>query len=442
MSGVEDRTRAALDAVTRQVDSAPPLPLPPPPERAAARRRWHAAPPWRRWAPWLVPAAAAAAVIAVAVSLVIVKDVSAGQPASPAPAGVQNTAPRYYVAIPGDMANAPVGAPDAIVGDTFTGQPLATVPAPAGWTFISVTAAADDRAFVVGAAYDPQPPAPVATRWYLIRLTPGSTPFATVRELPVSLPAATRAGAVGLSPDGTELAMIDHSAAAPVALRLYAVATGAPLHVWSSSAAEMRKSGEPEGYLSWLSDGRQLAFGTFGPALRVSLRLLPVDDPGHDLLADSQPVWFTTAPDTVNPTGERPFSCGGSFAPSALVTGNGTTVVCGASAIFRSQAGFDPDDACPAVPPWNAEGVLEYSAATGKLTRTLYRGESGCTPSDGPVELLWTSASGDAAIGYVDFGGLTATMRPFIRFGLITAGKFTPLPAPPTITTDPANTAW
>ena len=58
MSTVAERTRAAMDAVTSQVDSAPPLPLPPPlarrlrgPAGAGARWRRDAAggPGWRRW---------------------------------------------------------------------------------------------------------------------------------------------------------------------------------------------------------------------------------------------------------------------------------------------------------------------------------------------------------------------------------------------------------
>jgi hypothetical protein len=59
MSTVADRTRAAMDAITSQVDSAPPLPLPPPLAWAprapraprASRRRWRAPGPRRRRAP-------------------------------------------------------------------------------------------------------------------------------------------------------------------------------------------------------------------------------------------------------------------------------------------------------------------------------------------------------------------------------------------------------
>jgi hypothetical protein len=50
MSTVADRTRAAMDAITSQVDSAPPLPLPPPLAWTppASHRRWRALTP-RRW---------------------------------------------------------------------------------------------------------------------------------------------------------------------------------------------------------------------------------------------------------------------------------------------------------------------------------------------------------------------------------------------------------
>jgi hypothetical protein len=55
MSTVAERARAAMNAVTSQVDSAPPLPLPPPLAWAppGSRRRWRrdaaGGPGWRRW---------------------------------------------------------------------------------------------------------------------------------------------------------------------------------------------------------------------------------------------------------------------------------------------------------------------------------------------------------------------------------------------------------
>ncbi|HEY7265784.1 MAG TPA: hypothetical protein VH589_30395 [Trebonia sp.] len=441
MTSVADRTRAAMDAITSQVDSAPPLPLPPP---AVAGRRWRAPSPWRRWGLWLTPAAAAAAVIALAVSLVIVRD--AGRPAPPTPVTPVAGVPRYYVALPGvneaaanayesgqGITNPPPGAAEAIVGDTFSGRRLASLPAPAGWKLVSVASAGDDRTFVVGAYKTNPPRLPTATNWYLIRLTPGSASFATMRELPISSPSGFNGTWTALSPDGTMLAL---AGTPSERIYIYSTATGAVLRTWSTSLR-----GSNAYALAWTSGGRQLAFRAGGS--RPGIRLLQVGDPGHDWLADSRLVWSLPAGPNLIPsrTAERPFGCGDPVLPSFLVTGDGTMVVCGASGVFR-QPGNLGNSTCPAIAAWNDFGVLEYSTATGKLTRTLYRGESSCVPTSSPVQLLWTSDSGDAAIGYLLFSGSGPGSRPVLRFGAFTRGKFTALPAPPTIRTDPTLTAW
>lgn len=435
-----------MDALTGLVDGAPPLRLPPPPG-AASRRRWRAPSPRRRWASWLAPAAAAAAVIALAAALVIARDAPAGEPAGqPIPSvppvpGTPAGVPRYYVAIPGDMANAPVGAPAAVVGDTFTGKRLATLPAPAGWKFVSVAGSADDRTFVVGAEYNPQPPGvPLATRWYLIRVTPGAA--ATLRQLPIPALADGQTFAMGLSPDGTRLAMMG-TARRTAVLRIYSVATGAVLRSWSSPLPAGAISVAEGDAVSWTGDGRQVAFLSFLSirSSRMDIRMLKVGDPGHDLVADSRVIWSAAVPGNFDATATRPFGCGGVFSPSVLVAGDGKTVVCGASGVFRAQGSL-PDGTCPAVPPWNREGILEYSAATGKVTRTLYQIESNCVPDVAPVRLFWTSASGDAVIGYLSFRVMAPPGTPVIRFGLFTAHGFTPLPAPPTMAKDPGNVAW
>jgi hypothetical protein len=465
MSNVEDRTRAAMDAVTAQVDGAPPLPLPPP-DGEAARRRRGAPAPRRRWGPWLAPAAAAAAVIAIAAAAVIVRNAPAGEPAGQpagqpipaisAPPGYPADVPPYYVAIPGHMSDTALGGPEAVVYDTFTGKRLAALSAPAGWTFVSVAAAADDRTFVVGATHSPKlPDAWLATRWYVIRVTPGAV--ATLRQLSIPASAGAEVEAMALSPDDTRLAMMSEDG--PAVLRVYSVATGAVLHTWTTSLSYAAISPPAGPLLFWTADG-QLAFqwrpATAPAGVEMEIRTMRVSDPGHDLLADSRPVWSGSVfPGRSGVTGKHPLSCGGTDGPSVLVAGGGKTIVCGASGVFRDP-GTLPTVTCPAAPPWNDEGVLQYSAVTGKLAGTLYRSQSSCVPASyGPLQLLWTSASGDAAIGYfyfgasdvapigyVDSGDMPARDRPVIRFGLFTAGRFTPLPAPPTITTDPAFTAW
>jgi hypothetical protein len=102
-------------------------------------------------------------------------------------------------------------------------------------------------------------------------------------------------------------------------------------------------------------------------------------------------------------------------------------VVCGASSIFAKPAVNPAGGQCGG-PAWSSGGIVEYSAATGKLIRTLYRSESNCLPVSAPglVAPLWTSDSGDTVLGYFNFGD-------HIRFGVIRQGTFTPLPTPPAL---------
>jgi hypothetical protein len=375
---VEGSTRAAMDAGTGQVDAPPPLP------------------PRRRWRPWL--ALAPAATIAVAVTLVAVR----GAPATPV-----NGVPRYYVGIPTSPGFANPNAPEAIVGDTFTGEKLATVPAPAGWRFLPALAAAgDDRTFVVGAA--PQSGELVRTeRLYVIRLTPGAAHFATLRELPIPAPQVSwdYGSSLALSRDGTMLAVL----AGATQARIYSMATGALVHTWSVTSSG--SSGLPVvSLLSWTSDGRRLAF--LATEARTNppreIRLLQVSDPGHDLFADSRVVVT------------------GSSSGCGLVSGDGKTMVCGSSALTVGG-----NKACPDGSPPQTEAIRQYSTATGKLTGTLYHIEGSCdTVGTAPS---WTSDDGNAVLGY-----FMADTRD-TRFGLFTPGKFTPLPAPQAY---PAFAAW
>src|SRR5215469_12527338 len=341
-----------MDAGTGQVDA----PLPPPPRR--------------RWRPWL--ALAPAATIAVAVTLVAVHGAPAGRPA---PATPVNGVPRYYVGIPTSPHFENQAAPEAIVGDTFTGKKLATVPAPAGWRFLPALAAAgDDRTFVAGAT--PQSSELTRTeRLYVIRLTPGAAHFATLRELPIPAPQLSwdYGSSLALSRDGAMLAVM----AGATQARIYSMATGTLLHTWTVPSSG--SSGPPMvSLLSWTSDGRRLAFlareARTNPPLNI--RLLQVYDPGHDLFADSRVVL------TVSSSG-----CG-------LLSGDGKTVVCGSSVPGTASG----NRACPGgVRPWT-EAILRYSTATGKPTGTLYQTGASCdTASTTP---LWISDDGNAVLGY------------------------------------------
>ena len=99
MTAVEDRTRAAMDAITGLVERVPPLPLPPPPGAVPGRRR-RVPLPRRRWGAWLAPVTAAAAVVAIAIALVAVRDMPGGQPtATPGPVTAAAGLPGYEVAL-------------------------------------------------------------------------------------------------------------------------------------------------------------------------------------------------------------------------------------------------------------------------------------------------------------------------------------------------------
>ena len=430
-SPVEDRIRAATRAAAGTVRSVRPLELPEPSVRHVRRARWA-----RHWSLWMAPAAAALAVAVIAVSVVLIKNGPNGSsrlPASPPPA--TSGVPPYYVALTGRDDLDP--RPQVMVGDTYTGKRLATLRAPRGQDFATVTPGQDDRTFVLGSR-----PAPVigkpllfgATRWYLVRLRPGAsgtTVTATMRELPVRVPESVTATA--LSPDGTRLAVASQSGGVgqpgtkpkPLTLRLriYSTATGKVLREWSGTIPQWQDS---VSLLTWTDGGRQIAIDLSGSP-RLEVRLLRAGNSGHDLFADSRLAWSVPEPSTYYVTREHPFTCGTWGAPDPLITPDGQTIVCGASSIFAKPT-VNPGGGQCGGPAWSSGGVMEYSAATGKLTRALYRYESNCLPESalGPVAPLWTSNSGDTVLAFFDFGYR-------FRFGVIRQGTFTSLPLPPAL---------
>ena len=100
----------------------------------------------------------------------------------------------------------------------------------------------------------------------------------------------------------------------------------------------------------------------------------------------------------------------GDACSSLLLTADGKVAVCGGG----YAAGPRP---C-------AKGQIDvtaYSVATGKLERVLYRYRGSCEP-DGTVNVIW-AGSGPVAVGAVFVGSAKEN-----RIGLMTPGKFTPLP--------------
>src|SRR5262245_37507797 len=111
---------AAADLAAREIRAAPPLRLPS--EPAAGAGRGHRP---RRWIRWAAPLAAAVVVVALAIALVLIKDIQNGSavPSSTAAPAGPHGVPRYYVALKqfaGKAGNV-TEQNGIVVGDSLTG---------------------------------------------------------------------------------------------------------------------------------------------------------------------------------------------------------------------------------------------------------------------------------------------------------------------------------
>ena len=439
MSTVADRTRAAMDAITSQVSDAPPLRLPPPAAPVSARRR-RAPRPRRRRATWLAPLAAAAAVIAVAVSLVVVRGTPAGPPAPAAkPAGAPVSFPDYYLTFnqPVSDETTPVGL---VLRQTLTGKTLFTLKPPRGLSFAGITGAADDRTFVADAHRDPYGAFNSGGRsrtWYLVRVTgSGARAALTVTKLPVpATPVGTEILAIALSPDGSKLAVgtapwTTDDTHAKQTLTVYSVATGAVLRTWTTPPgpfnwALMSGGGggaDPNTGVAWVGN-YALAFGggtetKHGPT--YTIRVLDVSSPDGDLLGSS---WPTASVPTVfgGSDTKTPFGCDPTWRGNVLVTGDGTSFVCGG---YGSSHATLPESLCDPGTAWNTVGFAAFSLATGEQTfLSGYR--TTCQGLSLVAYAVWVNATGSQVIGWMHFANAIPG-----RFGVFSNGSFRPLPIP------------
>jgi hypothetical protein len=438
---VEDQLRAAGRAVRDQVRDLPELDL----TRSGPAQPGARPQPPRRWrAGWLIPLAAAAAVIIVAATLVSVRSLSAparpgtGQ-TGPATSGAgANQVPAYYAGITQTAAVSPddaYGPSDVTIAETATGKTVFTIKPPQNTSFANVTAAADDRTFVVSvAAFPPGFPQQAALGWDLLRISPGATSY-TLRRLSIpATPRNTLIGGLALSPDGTELAVMIHSdtvatlVEGTATLRIYSVATGQALRTWQSeseqSLDDIGANFNPNGTVTWLANGHGLAFawdaveqpGQNPLKVTPEVRRLDLAKPGTGLLADSTPVvmitkgWVNQACDGLYPTAD----------------GNGA--VCGT----------DPGVAMTAIATCHATlpplAFRAYSGDGGSF-RVLYTLPSAKAPKgkcvDEDVSVLWASPSGSTLVGIVSTAVTSNPVGPGTYASVIAVlahGRWTPLP--------------
>jgi hypothetical protein len=408
-------TRAAADTVTP--GSAPPLRLPADPGRRPGRLG-RLAGDRRRWLRAMTPLAAAAAVAAVVIVSLTLTSGMHGPPRGEHPSAgtaALGGLPPYYLA----LAGVP-GMPErAVIRATTTGKALATVTAPrpySGFTF--VTGADDDRTFILA-----------TQRWW--RIAPGArglaaekrngaTPAAFFRlrfdpatrsarlmplHVPQKIPAGSLSG-IGVSPDGTRLAMTLH----PAEIEVVTLATGSARHwVWPGSAHSTRVwagNDKPDGQpLSWTADGRTLAFRMNTQSGGITdVRLLDTTSPGNSLRAARPSVTFL---------GLGHFKRGP--IGNVLITPDGTRIVTVTQRSLAARA-----------------QVTEFSARTGQAVASPGRGRAAVGLSSSDV--LWTSSSGTAVI----VEGAAANPARAVT-AVVRGGRFTPLPGFPA---GISNVAW
>ena len=374
--------------------------------------------PTRRpgWRPRLLPFTAAAAVIAVITAGALVAGLTAAhKPAAHKPAvsgSAPASLPRFYVT----TSSSPGGRGiQAVVRASASGQVTGTVPVPSalpvewadsGGTF--VTAAADDRRFIIGVQGGQAPTKNgLDLRLFRFAISDAGKPGHLTELAPAPMRNETTEG-IALSPDGKLLAvslMRDSRAHAVGAIQVLDLATGGT-RTWTAPAHSVYIPGPP----SWADGSRVIAFtwlrSTQSGLMSAprEIRLLDTAAPGDNLVAGT----------VIVPSG---MVAAGSIV-SALITPDGRDV------IVVTWRDLTPQASTHTV----IVQFAELQAATGKLVRLLYTrteryDEVPITLQDSLGVLSLESQGRYALVQGIQFGWLDV--------GDPDLGRFTPLPAVP-----------
>jgi hypothetical protein len=419
----ENRVRTATEATAASVRQIRPLTLPEngaisaEPEHGGRSASWVSIRKFRET--WLIPLGAAAAVAALALSLVTLRQADAPgqaptQPGTFAPAAVAGI-PRYYaVASEGKVSHAGAAPVNVTVADVYTGKTIATVATPAVYAgpdnaVAGVSAAADDRTFVVG---NRNIDAGVA--YYLVHIAPGTRQVATIKPLPIPQVAIGNLLGFAVSPDGKELAVLTVRGNGTT-LRIYSVNSGATLRTWIAGTWRYQGDGFQQAGVSWTADGRQVAFATaIGGSTYAGVlqeRLIGATAPSGDLAAASRLTF------------KAPGNCS-----SLLLTPDGGTVVCATLINYPPATTADPHTGSPGVCGKDGPMFAAYSAATGKLLRVLYEYAQPC--DWGVATVLWADDSARHVIGETRIRFQGSPPQYADRYGVAATGEFAKFPVP------------
>lgn len=330
-------------------------------------------------------------------------------------------APEFYVALEfiGDGQCCRPGLPsapltEAVVRVTDTGTALATITAPRPYdTFIGVTAAADNRTFVLAAQILVQLPLTTwpATRFFLLRIDPASrTPAGRARLRPLPIPEQPPGRAVSglaLSPDATRLAATVGPFPGATDLHMFTLATGAE-RVWDGPrVGPAFGPGTVHGSLSWAADGHTLALISSGDRPHKGVRLLDTAAPGSGLLANSRLVLPT-------PTG--PANPSGNYWRQVMISADGQIIIAVLQVETHHGSWRMPDI---------TQKLVTFSARTGALLRTLNH-----IPVHGGYEqVLWASPSAQLLIvSGTQPGPTVGSFNLGHSAGTLSQGRFTPIP--------------
>src|SRR5215813_18894 len=312
------------------------------------------------WRPRLLPFAAAAAVIAVVTAGALVASLTtAHKPAARKPA-VSGSAPaglpRFYVTTRSGPGGRGI---QAVVRASASGKVTGTVPVPSalpvewsdsGGTF--VTAAADDRSFIIGVQGGQEPNKNgLDLRLFRFTISAAGKPGHLTELAATPMRNQTTEG-IALSPDGKLLAvsLMNNSAAHSVAaIQVLNLATGAT-RTWTAPARSVYIPGPP----SWADSSRLIAFtwlrSTQSGLMSAprGIRLLDTAAPGDNLMAGT----------VIVPSGKV---AAGSIV-SARITPDGRDV------IVVTWRDLTPHASTHTV----VVQFAELRAATGRLVRLLY----------------------------------------------------------------------